>query len=1240
MLKNQLYPYIESYLNEYLHGFTKEQLDIGVMKGEIKFENLNLRPDGINQKMDEKNIPFWLKAGLISKISIKCSIMNFIGEKPLDILISGLDIILNPSYKWIIKNIDSFIVENKLMMKSPYDPNDNNSMDIFTKKINVLDNSIFKKEYIEEIFKDKTRLSNEINKFFKFCYKFYYQKNFLINLVIENIHIRFEDDQLINYTGDLALGIKIDFLELVLGSEGIMKRDSLNVNKLCIYWEDPAQILIPSSLLNISIKDGKLDESYYTKVKKIKFQKFKYNINNKFILKNFSFNIKFGTKAINKTRIDFFNQKSNNTFKLYMQFHSNELNFNFFPELMKINQNFNKFVSEFSVLEQVQDFKPMKKPYNSKSDIYIEFMDFINKNKNPKYANGFSKKKKLLVRDWLYYFYWCQKCKLSLMGKKINPLRLEFSRFYNLCFMFQNDFFGNNSNLNLLDKKEKEKGNNNPNNNINNNTFNETEKKVGIEDYNPDKINISYISDIFIKTLNINLHPCHKNKNLDFVSIKMNNIESKISLLKTKFDFTFSTNSIIIAPNELSFGEKVYLSSFRKKLQQQNINLNMSNININNNFFLYEDNYNQIINNIEENTGLTGLVNKYNPNYKLKLRIIDEALEKIGNNTKLKKKNSFGESEISEIKGNANTTKKNSSVNINLNNINDNTSVFNNNEINNSNNLNDSKYETNNNLIININNTNKGNKRHYFMKRNTSFARALLTDYEGSPQMQKIELKRQKNNYSISQAINDYNIKKGRQRITERNNTSNYNSTTNIFNTSNYNTYNSNTKTKTNMKKEINSINNNNIINSNTKLPRNKPQIPISTTKQKNKTSRSELVSTGENVKINLFDILSNNNNEKAFCFKIEKYNDENTVDIFDIKLGVIRFNLYSNYISTCLNIFSDYKSILKQPIIKSLEKIENSIMVQKELLKMKKYIYNYISNLPEEKRNMQINEYFNYLEKEIEHGIKMGIESDIYEINYLFNFFPKGIELSLDYEAFELIYYNSKKNNKISGKALLPSPELYFKLDFNKIDIKIFDFEIELEDLEDVKYILLQIWKTIKDKINVTKLFIEPCLRDIRNNLEQKERDSTKIKMKKMNNKFDLIENIKNMKNIKSKSNNLNNLGSKTNINSNQIIKEEKEKEKINDKNLTFTHNNSSKELNDNKTDRLDSKQEKEEIENENINPSLSFDIDEKEIKKIKINKVKDLLNKEEKNESAKKNNELLKEDNLDLNISHDKEK
>lgn len=276
-------------------------------------------------------------------------------------------------------------------MKIKYDPNDNNSMDIFTKKINVLDNSIFKKEYIEEIFKDKTRISIEINKFFKFCYTFNYTKNYSINLKIKNIHIRFEDDQLINYNCDIALGCKIDLLEIIMSSEDVMKKDSCKISKLNIYWENPPKILIPSDLLNMSIHDGKLDEGYYTNLKKIKFQQFKYNPNTKFIIEYFFCMIKFGTQVVNLGKMDLFKQSSND-YKFFMQFVSNDINLNFYPDLMIINDNFNKFVREFSIIEQVQDFKPMKKPYHIKSQTFIEFMEIINNNKYRKNYINFIQK--------------------------------------------------------------------------------------------------------------------------------------------------------------------------------------------------------------------------------------------------------------------------------------------------------------------------------------------------------------------------------------------------------------------------------------------------------------------------------------------------------------------------------------------------------------------------------------------------------------------------------------------------------------------------------------------------------------------------------------------------------------------------------------------------------------------------------------------------------------------------------
>ena len=237
MIKNQLYPYIEKYINELLYGFTKEQFDIGVMKGEMKLEKLNFRPDGVNKILDEKNYPFWLKAGFINKIYIGCSIMNFIGEKPLDVLIEDIDIILTPSYKWIIKNLESFFYENS-QQKTPYDPNENNSMNIFERKVNIVDNSVFKNEIILEIFQDGTKISQLINNLFKYCFKFYYMSNFLIKAKIKNIHIRFEDDQLINYLGNISFGFKIDSFDLTLSSEGAMKKNNFKISKLDFYWEN------------------------------------------------------------------------------------------------------------------------------------------------------------------------------------------------------------------------------------------------------------------------------------------------------------------------------------------------------------------------------------------------------------------------------------------------------------------------------------------------------------------------------------------------------------------------------------------------------------------------------------------------------------------------------------------------------------------------------------------------------------------------------------------------------------------------------------------------------------------------------------------------------------------------------------------------------------------------------------------------------------------------------------------
>ena len=229
LLKNNLYPYIEKYINEYLHGFVKERIDIELSKGEVTLEKMSLRPDTINNIMDEQNLPFWIKVGLITKIYIGASLLSVIGEIPLELEIEGIDIILSPSYKWIIKNINN--LKNKGEGNNSETPNPLGN-DIFEKKPDEFDTSIFNIKKIQEIFTDKTVISNALNGLFKALYSFYASPNFSAIIKIKKIHIRFEDDELMNYTGDIAYGLKVDLIQIKVGCKGNMKKDAIKLEKL------------------------------------------------------------------------------------------------------------------------------------------------------------------------------------------------------------------------------------------------------------------------------------------------------------------------------------------------------------------------------------------------------------------------------------------------------------------------------------------------------------------------------------------------------------------------------------------------------------------------------------------------------------------------------------------------------------------------------------------------------------------------------------------------------------------------------------------------------------------------------------------------------------------------------------------------------------------------------------------------------------------------------------------------
>ena len=1009
MFKNSLYPYIEKYINEYLHGFTSEQLQVGIMSGTMELENLNLRPDKVNKKLDDKNQSFWLKAGLISKISVVASIMNIIGEKPLNVIIDGIDVILTPSYKWINKNLYSFVEENKNRIKEPYDEKENNSFDIFKKKVNIFDNSIFVKEKLLEIFKDKSKISNMINKMFKKFFKFYYSKNFSVNAKIKNIHIRFEDDQLINYLGDIALGFRIDLIEIILSSDGIMKRNNFQLQKFDLYWESKAKILIPSDTLNNSLDEqGNLQESYYTMLKKLNFGKFSYLKDTQFIVKDFNCKGNFGTQSLDKGNIDLFNSREKN-FRMYIQFASSELNINLYPDLLFIFTNFKKFIKEFSVLEQVQDFKPMKKPYDKKNPIVKEMLDYTENNKTTQLTKNFLFKKKMLVRDWLYYFYWCKKCNSSIYAKTINPLRLEFSRFYNLCF---NDIIELNNSIDLKKEKDKDKASVSTIGNVNN-TNNQMSKATD-DNPNPDNINLSFLGEFLVKGININLNLSRKNNNNnnntnnnelnDYLTLKLVGMDIKLNVSKEKFIFNFDIKNIGFGPNKLIIGERVQISNPNSRRYTINSTKNNLNINNNNNNTTIQSKRGSVNFNNDE-SGVSKLIKKYNPQYEQNQKVINETFNQL-------------------LTSNHSTTKK--EVNNNINNPN---------------------------LLRGKNQTNKVNLKIPISKEKNSFISSFLKGNDNKNQEYQImQFTKDKTNFQISQAINSFNSNKNINR-------------------------------------------------------------PPSSQKLKSK-GISIKTENGPKIKLNLLEINSETQNN---CFNIQfiKPND-NKPDSLKINFGIIRLNLFPQYVSSSLSIISEYQNYMNQPKMKSPMKVASGLKLQRQLYTMKKYIYNYLIKLPNDNKNNQIKQYIDYLKKEIENGEKLMEDNGNFEINYLFSLFSKGIEINFDYENFECVYYNNDKGkNSILGKALLPQIDFNFKLTNSLIYIKFFDFEFEINDLANTKLFLNTLMKITEQKLKSVNIFIEPCLIQIKSEIEKKENNNSN---NNNNNNYDTFRNLEIENNTKSK--------------------------------------------------------------------------------------------------------------------------
>ena len=485
MLKNKLFPFINQYIHTYLFGFTEDQLSIGISSGNISLENLTLRNDTLNKISNTKHCPLWLKYGHISSISITCHIMNFIGEKPLDITINSPSIILMPSYKLLLQDKDA------LPHHTPYTP--------FTSKVFILEKNNGNTPSIEE----------HVNALLSHIFTYIQSSNFAVNVTINNTHIIIEDDELLNHKGEFMFGVFIPRIDVQLVCEGNVKTNKFKCSDVQVYYNNTNIIQSKLFLMNISnIKE------YYKLID--------HSVIRSKIVSNIKESGKCFVNVVEKFNVEatFHVKHGNNVEQLFIR---NEHCYDVF-----INIKCNCLI--VNVIPIVKE--------------HVDVLcDFITKFKLQKHLQKFRKKKVESIKDVIAYVTLINKLKVF---NKVNPLRKQFNKYYSLIlrdydrektvFIDLND--NNNSNNS---NKTSSKGLNNVNLNVNVNVV-----CNGISIYIFDstcKRKFAVVVGTMQNKIMINQKEIKVNSNIKSIQIKTNEMFTSNDKDVPKFQFKYGQHN-------------------------------------------------------------------------------------------------------------------------------------------------------------------------------------------------------------------------------------------------------------------------------------------------------------------------------------------------------------------------------------------------------------------------------------------------------------------------------------------------------------------------------------------------------------------------------------------------------------------------------------------------------------------------------------------------------------------------
>lgn len=209
VIKSQIFNLLRKYLGEYLYGFTKDQLEIGVLTGEFELINVNFRPHKVNKFLFTQNLPFFLKSGMIGKLRVKFNYRAW-RTSPIEIYLEELLLIFGPV---LITESENPFERNETVQSYEEDFSIRTSFagSVSMERASSLDESF---RSVTPGIRIKSLEKLQENKGEGFFVKYF--KGLLTNLsvVVEKVHVRFEDDTY-SYKYPYSMTLLFDSFEAV-----------------------------------------------------------------------------------------------------------------------------------------------------------------------------------------------------------------------------------------------------------------------------------------------------------------------------------------------------------------------------------------------------------------------------------------------------------------------------------------------------------------------------------------------------------------------------------------------------------------------------------------------------------------------------------------------------------------------------------------------------------------------------------------------------------------------------------------------------------------------------------------------------------------------------------------------------------------------------------------------------------------------------------------------------------------